>query len=179
MNNDKMLQFVKRWRALEAAQRDLDFRISEWARDLRSEFVAGKAGDDRFVSWCDQELGITKAQADGLLRRVSLLSVVPDAKTWNSFGGYEKLLPISDMPRKEQVATIEAAKASKLTIATIVRQRSKPTPTATDSVDRPERVTASPAEDAAALAEFIDQVCPNVPRSIKRLVDRYLQSRAA
>ena len=179
MNNDKMLHFVKRWRALEAAQRDLDFKISEFARDVRSEFPAGKVGDDRFTAWLDVELGFTKAQADGLLRRVSLLSVVPDVKTWNHHGGYEKLLPISDLPRKEQVATLEAAKASKLTIATIIRQRSKPVAAPADSIERPEVRTASPAEDAAALAEFIDSTCPTIPRSIKRLVDRYLQSRAA
>lgn len=34
MTNDKMIQFVKRWRALEKASRDLDWGRSVLARDI-------------------------------------------------------------------------------------------------------------------------------------------------
>lgn len=163
------LRLIKAFRALEAEQKDLDFRRSQWAREVR----ALAPSDAKFVDWCGVELGLTQAQAKELLDRAATLAIVPDVKTWNEHGGFQKLRKLVELPKKEQVAVIEAAKVSGYAVSTVIKQRGH-APTAAPVAT----IAVGPAADAAALAEYIRGLqAANaqivVTREIRALLRRY------
>jgi len=163
------MRLIKAWRALEAAQKDLDYKKSEWAREVRSLAPT----DAKFIDWCSVELRLTQAQAKELLDRAATLAIVPDVKTWNTHGGFQKLRKLVELPKKEQVAVIEAAKVSGHAISTVLQQRGH-VPTSAPVAS----VLVGPAADAAALAAFIRGVIENgasivVTREIRALLRRY------
>ncbi len=122
MQNEEMLKFVKRWRALEAAQKDLDFARSTWARDLRSHW-AGNHGDEKFVQWCETELGLSAAQSAELLARAAARALVTDPKEWSDAGGFVRIRPLVGLPKREVAACLSAAKAGGYALSTVLRQR--------------------------------------------------------
>lgn len=181
MNIDRNIHFIKLWKKIEKDQQDIDFRKSEWSRDLRKNC----ANDAEFVAWCDVELGMARNTADELLRRARLISVVVDASTWNRLGGYEKLQPLlmMSLPRKEQIAIIEAAKiANYRSILPIMKQRGhapSPRPPSPRSTERLPVVATPTAIDIKRLAEFIDETYKNPPADIRRIIKKYIASVAA
>lgn len=145
MNNARMIDFVKRWRSIERRQKDLDFERSAWARDLRAECES----DRDFVEWCQREAGMSEPVARELLARVAAASIVTDAKTWDTLGGFAQVRSLAALPTKRaKVDAIEAAKSTGLRLSTIVR-RSVPSP----DIAPTKAITAK--EDAAVLAKFI------------------------
>ncbi len=155
ITTDQTTKLLKRWRKLEADQRDLDFRVSEFARDLRD--VCG--GELPAVAWCSTELGMTELQAKALLARGALVDVVPDAPTWNRLGGYQKIRVLEQVPTKRaRVEFVEKAKSQNLQIASVIRKERAAEQQRTGVV--PVQV-ATPREDAAVMAKFI---LAHVPR---------------
>lgn len=170
------MHFIKLWKKIEKDQQELDFRKSEWARDL----LAWRKTEESFIRWCADEIGMQRIQAQEMLRRAKLVTVVADAPTWNKLGGYEKLQPLvsKELPRKEQIAIVEAAKVSGYVdrpIARVMQQRGhlpKPEPTKT-TAHLP--VIATPtAREIKLLAEFINETYKNPPPEVRRVVSKYL-----
>lgn len=180
MTTDKNINFIKLWRKIEKDQQELDFRKSEWARDLRRECKS----DDEFTRWCADQIGMVHAQAEELLRRAKLVTIVADAPTWNRLGGYEKLQPLisKDLPRKEQVAIVEAAKVSGYVdrpIMRVMQQRGHIAPPVAPRSTAHLPVIATPtAHEIQRLARFIDETYKNPPPDIRRIVSKYVADKA-
>jgi hypothetical protein len=88
VNNDKMIQFVKRWREIERLQKNIDFDRGQLARGIRAEFEKGARGDEQFRNWCVVEIGMTAYGARELLLMAVAASVVPDeshGRNWAAF----------------------------------------------------------------------------------------------
>lgn len=188
------LALIKRFRALEAAQRDLDFNMSQWARDLRACFESGKPGDNAFVKWCETELSLTEGKArHDLLVRAAAADAVKDIDTWNTVGGFKTIRALTELPRKEQVACLGAVKASGYSLRTVLKERGHgPAPIAPGSGPAtpiqkrapsapPAAIADSVAKaDAAELAAYIATCTAAngwvLPRAIARILKRYTTS---
>lgn len=176
MTTDKTMHFIKLWRKIQKDQEELDFRKAEWARDLRKEHKS----DDAFIEWCRVELEMAHGTADELLRRAKLITVIPDAPTWNKLGGYEKLQPLvsKHLPRKEQVAIVEAAKVSGYVdrpITRVMQQRGHlPAPTPARSTAHLPVIATPTAHEIQRLAAFIDATIKNPPPDVRRIVSKYV-----
>ncbi len=168
MHNDKMIQFVKRWRDLDKRQADIDHERSTLCREIRSQFDSGPTGDDKFLDWCALELGLPLGPAQDALSRAAASKVVPDSATWKKLGGFRQIRHVAAISdKRQQVAVLEAAKASGKAISTIIRERSG---------DSPERI--NPRADAEALAAYVEGLAAaitalNVPKHITAIVERY------
>lgn len=193
MNNDKMIQFVKRWLDIERRQKDLDFERSKLSRDIRCEFPSGERGDEQFSNWCVNELGLTSWAAKELLTRAVAATVVPDERTWKMIGGFRAIRPLQDLTKTQQVTVLEAAKTSGRAPINIMRERGliqAPTPreparipARTSSpvnvtiVRKPPQNDSAPVRDAyadaVALAQYIARTGKDLPRDIIAIVARY------
>lgn len=124
MRKDEVFDFQKRWTALEKLSRDVDYQISVYALDLRNKFPKGDAGDEKFVDWCVAYLtGINEARAKGLLTR-ALTAAMCDENTYKRVGGaHKKVVQLAFLDKKEQIATIDAAKTQNKQIADVMRER--------------------------------------------------------
>jgi len=201
VTQSKTFQFQQRWRALEKSQRDLDFAKAQFARELRAEFPSGKTGDGEFIWWCETELGLTEGQVRAeLLARAAAIAVVPDEKTWTQVGGFKAIRKIAEVPaRRDQVAVIEAVKASGKAVTTVLRERGLDGLTPVRSVSKPVKppvvVTirktsvlppSTPANDdgsaradAIALSQYVARTCKNIPREIMKIIAKYSRESAA
>lgn len=168
---DKLFQLAKRFREISKLVRDADFKLCEWSRDLRAEYPAGTAGDEAFVRWCGDELGVTDGEARfDLLPRAAAFAVAPDLATWSEIGGYRAARKLSRLPRKEQVACIGAMKASGYGVDKIMRDRGHgPKPIGTPKLAAPTN------HDAEVLARFIADTLKSVPPKISAVVSRYVK----
>ena len=183
MTVDTRHKLIKIWRAIQKDQRDLDFRKSAFSKELRSHFAPGKTGDHMFHKWCLDNLGLQRNQTQELLARGAAVTVVPDADTWNVLGGYRQIAHVRELPRKEQVAVIEAAKKSGYAIRTIMAKRGHSLPGyAPEPVGRtskqPEKPASKPQRrgvyaDIAALANFVADSKLKLPADIRVIVDMY------
>lgn len=189
MNSGKMMEFIKRWREIEQTQKAIDFERSVLARDIRAEFPDGDEGDKKFTDWCAHQLGLTVTGANELLLRATAAVIVPDEKTWNVVGGYRSIRHLQDLPKRDQVNVLEAAKSTGKAILNLVKERGlgpmlPPTaPRASAPVVRPpvhqfqapaKVVDESQAQqDAETLAKFIAKYCKTIPRDILSIIHRY------
>lgn len=167
MNNAKMIQFVKRWRALEKEQSSLDYRKGEWAKDVRNEC----GSDEKFIKWCETEIGLTELQSRKLIERIAVLRLVPDEATHTRLGGHKKIAPVLSLPtQRERVSVIEAAKAECKAIVTVVNERRR----VALGIPEPER--RSPLTDATRLAAFIlARIEPSkIPPDLNEVIRRYV-----
>lgn len=152
MNIDRLNAFIDRWRDIEQRQKDIDHARAVWVRDLL-EACDGKR--QAFIDWCKRELNLTDFQCTGLLERVAVLEVVPEAPDWRKHGGWRGLAPLASVMRKsERIAVVEAAKTQGLAISTVVRQRREAQRAARPDIAPVKRIP-TPAEDAACMARFI------------------------
>ncbi len=175
--NGEVHAFIKLWRAIERDQRELDFRKSTFSKDLRAKFSAGKAGDNSFRKWCEDHLGLKFNQSEELLARGIAVTIIPDVGTWNEMGGYDAIGKMRDLPKKEQIACVNAAKASNYTLKTVLKQRGHgyTAPTTPITTRKPGKPARSAAEiDVEILAAYVARTCKNMPRHIEKLVSRYL-----
>jgi ribosomal protein S18 len=190
MTNDKMIQFVKRWREIERAQKDIDFTRSELARDIRAEFPRGDNGDQQFTNWCVNELGLTAFAVKELLLRAVAATVVPDERTYKMVGGFKAIRPMQDLTKSQQVIVLEAAKAQSKAPRTIMKERgllqsmpvtpARVTPVLPAPVlDRTANHNAPKSEherDAEVLARYIAKTGRDIPRDIMALIAKYSPS---
>jgi hypothetical protein len=163
MNRDKSFEYVKQWRELERRQKELDFEQSQWARRLRGEFAKGEVGDEHFTGWCVTELDIAKSKIAELLLRATAAAIVSDPATWKRVGGYATIKHLDEFSRRDQVAVLEAVKATGKAIRTVVEERGLREPVKRHDARK----------DAAVLAVFVRGNCRDVPPYIKAIVARY------
>lgn len=187
MNNDKLIQFVKRWRDIESRQKSVDYDRSRLASDIRHEFPSGDVGDKKFVNWCAVELGLSEGQSKELLLRAVAFAVVPDEKTYNNVGGYKAIRHLQDLSKRDQVNILEAAKTSGRAILSVVKERGlapKTIPATVPPARAPVKpykpfvsesptARASATEDAEALSRYIAMNCKNIPKDILTIMNRY------
>jgi hypothetical protein len=119
MNSEVLIALVKLFRKLEADQKDLDFRRAQWARDARTHFP----DDKRFILWCQADLGITYAAAQDLCLSARAAVIVPDAKMWNKVGGARSIKAVLDLPKREQIDTIQSAVARGIGVRSVYNER--------------------------------------------------------
>lgn len=163
---DRLFQLAKRYRELAKARRDLDFKLCQWARDLRREFP----NEEDFVRWCVDELGLTDGEVRfDLIPRSAAFDVAPDPATWSEIGGYKAARKLARLPRKEQVACIAAMKSTGYGVDKIMRDRGHTATPALTPAPAP-----APSDDAAKLARFIAETLHHIPNDIKRIVERYV-----
>jgi hypothetical protein len=174
--------FIKRWRALEKQQADLDFARSLWAKELRACFNKGQAGDSKFLRWCQDFLGSDITfQAGELLKRATLVQTIDKPEDWNRLGGFREIRKVLDLPtEKDRSAVLQAAsKPGGYRIATLVRnhqianappaKKIAPLPVQ-DKVNAPARGMRRDIQD---LAQYIAKNCKNLPPDIRVIVDMY------
>ena len=183
MTVDMRHKMIKVWRAIQKDQRDLDFRKSAFSKDLRAHFAAGKTGDNLFHKWCLDNLGLQRNQTQELLARGVAATIVPDADTWNLLNGYKSIAYVRDLPRKEQIAVIEAAKKSGYSIRTIMTKRGHSLPgyapepvvpsnkPIAKTTDKPQR--RGVYADIKALANFVANSSLKLPTDVRVIVDMY------
>lgn len=154
--------------ALEREQRDLDFRRAEWARDARSAHNS----DDAFRAWCREALELREAQIADLLFMGRAARVIADADTWRRVGGLSQIRAVQLLTsERDQVSILEAAKANRGAIRTLVREHiAKTTP-----AKKPGASTLIPVvltgPDAAALLNYLRSL-RRAPLEIKAIADR-------
>jgi hypothetical protein len=183
MTIDARHKMIKIWRAIQKDQRELDFRKSEFSKDLRAHFAAGKAGDEMFHRWCLDNLGLQRNQTQELLARGVAATIVSDADTWNLLNGYKSIAYVRELPRKEQIAVIEAAKKSGYSIRTIMAKRGHSLPGyAPDPVVKSdkslEKSTTKPQRrgvyaDITVLANYMAAQSLKLPADVRVIVDMY------
>lgn len=170
MNNDKMIQYVKRWQKLERERKSYEYGLCMFCRDLRKEV----SSDAQFVKWCCDELGLPPPTAAGLLTRVAISRLASDESDFDRLGGFKGLrYVVENLPdRRQQVEAVEAARASGKTAMSIVIERRKAaekseSDDAIDSID--------PRLDAVALARFIVKSVDagKIPADVMTRVKRY------
>lgn len=183
MTIDARHRFIKVWRAIQKDQAELDFRKSAFSKELRAQFSPGKSGDETFHKWCMEYLGLQRNQTQELLARGVAVTIVNDPLTWNTLGGYKSIAYVRELPRKEQVAVIDAAKKSGYSIRTIMAKRGhtlpgyapepakKSTDPITQSATKPQR--RGVYADITALSNFVAGLSVKMPADIKAIVDMY------
>lgn len=149
MNIDLTHKHRKVFAQLLREQKNLDYRMSVAARDLRADC----ASDAAFIKWLDTEFGMSPGQAKELLRRAAAVKVVPTADDWNALGGFSKIEPVLEFPKREQAQIINTAKVEARSIPSVIRairpiSPSNPAPGPTKSERKQMR-------DAELFAKFI------------------------
>jgi hypothetical protein len=181
INKDKSFAFRKRFADLFKEEKDVDFRKSQACHELRKEFPAGEKGDIQFVDWFEQEFGLTILQGREMLNRATTFAVVKDEPTWKQLGGYKAIRAVEELPKKQQIEVIEVCKATAKAPRTVMRERNygsyKPAPAPIVPINAPK--TPAPADvraistDAKIMAAYILEHCPNAPKNLVRIAERY------
>lgn len=122
MNTSKTLEYIKRWRGLESSRKQLDYELSHWCHDLRSEFPAGKVGDDKLRDWVDAELDLNAQRREEILTRAAAFLALPDRAQYEGLGGYRHVKALVPLTKRERVSAIGEAKASGHLIGRIARR---------------------------------------------------------
>ena len=177
MTVDQDTRLLRALRSLEKQQREIDFGFAKWAKDLRAVCKS----DSEFLTWCQERAGYPLHRAEAMLKRVAVIGLVSDEPSWDKLGGYEKIQPLvtHDLPRKEQIAIIEAAKASGYSpkagpITRIMQQRGHlPPPAPVRSTAHLPVIATPTAHEIERLARFIDETYKNPPPDIRRIVSKY------
>lgn len=179
MNIDKTHKHRKIFAQLLKEQKNLDYRISVAARDLRDDC----ASDREFIKWLDAEFGLNEIKACELLDRAAAVSVVSEADDWKELGGFEKIRPVLAFPKREQAAIVKEAKAEVLKIPTVIRRRHPPVPVVPmkrdTTVEMPKlRPTSRKLSDAEVLAQWIADGCQmqrgKLPAEVDVIVRMYV-----
>ena len=166
MNSEKLISLVKQFREIERAQKDLDFRKAQWAREARGCFV----DDRRFIAWCKADVGLTDPAAQDLCLLARAAGIVPDPKTWIRLGGSREIREVSRLPTKrQQIDVLEAAKATGRAVRALVKERMPANDIAPVIRAAPRKMS-----DAEVLARFIaENVVRKLPPEVEMLVRMY------
>lgn len=109
MTPEKSHALIKEWRQIAAERKSVDYRMARWSGRVRAEFMAGGTGDAQFFKWLDTELGLSNAEKIEALNLARSFKIVPDEQTWAAQGAAQ-IRRLLDIPKREQVAVLEAAK---------------------------------------------------------------------
>ncbi len=169
MKPSQLLEFVKRWKALERQQHDIDCERARWCSDLRAEFSNGSAGDEQFCKWLSVEIGLTFEQQQDCLARAKAFSIIPDQQQWRELGGFVQVRKLIPLDKKERVAVIGAAKQTGYRISTVVRQREAKALTPNAEPPR--------TPDIVLLAEFVESI-DDVPEEVREVARRHIRARS-
>lgn len=145
MTPDKSHQLIKEWRKIMADKKSVDYRLAQWAHNVRSEFPAGTTGDTKCSAWLSVELGLTKSEQVEMLLLARSFKVVPDQEIWTEQGATQ-IRKLVDLPKAEQVAALSAAKAEKRKIGSVLKSRADAASFRAGRADQP--------DDAKILARF-------------------------
>lgn len=156
MNPAKSHALVKEWRQIVADRKAVDFRMAKWAHTARAEFGSGATGDEQFFKWLETELGLATAERVEALNLARSFKVVPDPKIWADQGAAQ-IRRLVDLPRKEQVAVIEAAKVEGKKIGSVIRGREEAADARSGKREEPTRKPPDiqvARNDKAVIAKF-------------------------
>lgn len=184
MNSEVLIALAKRFRKIEADQKDLDFRKAEWARDARAQFP----DDERFILWCKSDLGETHSAALSLCLSVRAVAVARDARTWEKIGGRRSILAVEKMPKREQIRTLQAAVARGVSVRAIVNEHTRSSappvpykprviPAGTPLAEWVSDCKRGKMSDVEMLARFIADhldVLPKLPPKVEVIVRMYV-----
>ena len=161
MNKDKTFAFQQRWRQIAGIKKDLDWKITEFSADLRSEFPDGATGDKQLIKWSDVELGMPSYVAQELLLRANTHTTVGDKKKYESVGGFNAVRQVARLPKRQQVHVIQSALDQNKNVRSVMREQGL--------IEEPKAVLAD-NPDAKMLAQFIlDNVKTQLPPRIHNL----------
>jgi len=122
MTFEKSRALIKEWRQIVADRKTVDYRMARWAQRVRLEFSSGSAGDEQFFKWLETELGLSNAEKVEALNLARSFKIVPDQQTWAAQGAAQ-IRRLIDLPKREQVAVLEAAKIEDRKIGSVLRGR--------------------------------------------------------
>lgn len=159
-------QFIQRWKELFQAQKDLDYKKSVFARDLRARFEAGEPGDTSFLNWCQDKLELHPRSAAEMLTRAFTASIAVDDKTYKAIGGYREVRNLLDKPKREQVKIIQTAVDEHRGVNAVMRNITSTLPF---------KQHFSTATDVRVLADYISRNGKNVPADVRVVVERYVK----
>lgn len=167
---------LERMSELQGMYRRADALRFTIAKDMRDVFPKGGAvanldGDAQMIAWCTQNMIVDGKKCTNIHARYWLaysiaLQVFKDADKIRSAGGRGAVEMISSLPREEQVKIFIRAKEESKPILEVWRERGH---------DDSTRVKVTPALDAKALAEFLEEKKISLPHHIKVIVERYLR----
>lgn len=173
MNSSIEFQLIKRFRQLAKDREDLDFRFAQWCKDAR----AAEATDAAFIKWCQLKLELTDYKAHEMLQLAGVAALASDAHTFETLGGPTgaKLIPVLALPKREQVAVVQAAKLEVRSIRSVMQARGHITPITPAAIPAQEKKRIS---DVALLAKYIAEHLPNarLPSDVQTIVLMYVPS---
>jgi hypothetical protein len=123
MSPEKSLEYIKRWKGLECRRQQLDYDVSRWCNDVRSEFQMGAEGDAKFRNWIDVELALSETRKAEIVLRVAAFSALPDRAQYESLGGFSHVKKLIPLNKRDRVSVIGEARASGKLIGGVIRAR--------------------------------------------------------
>lgn len=99
LSQDKIDQYVKRYRTLTHRQGELDFDMAKLAHELRNEFVTGASGDYSFRKMVVNEFGAGAPAAAKLLKAAKSLKLVKTRTAWSDLGGWSSITFLMNLPQ--------------------------------------------------------------------------------
>lgn len=163
MNAEKLINYVKRFRNLEARKKDLEHDYNVLCREVRSEYPDGARGDAMFDKFLETEFQLGAYERREFLLRAVTANVVPDKETLKRIGGFRSVVHVIALSKKEQIEVLKTVTSSNKSIVTVMRERGH---------------YATPKKgpsDAEVLAQFVVDRCRNLPDNIREIVERQLK----
>lgn len=152
---------ITRFRELEREGAALEQKRRVWANDVHK---AVNNSDENMLAWLKTTLELSDAAATLWVHRAIAYKVAPDEATHKALGGTTEIKRVAHLPRKEQVAILEAAKVQKVKIVTVLRERGHLPPLPSTPV------APSVRTQLEELATFIDGCGVRLPNKIKAIV---------
>jgi hypothetical protein len=156
MTPEKSHALIKEWRQIVAERKSVDYRMARWSNRARAEFGSGSTGDEQFFKWLETELGLSNMEKVEALNLARSFKIVPDEPTWSAQGAAQ-IRRLIDLPKREQVAVLEAAKVEDRKIGSVLRGREEAAEARTSKGGNERSRAASPAAapgDKKIIARF-------------------------
>lgn len=151
--------FVKRWQVIQRKTKELDWKKTQFAKDLRAQFET----DKQLIKWCEDELGMAGGVAQELILRAFAAPIVKDAATWQAVGGFTSVRQVFGLTKQLQARVVQSAVLQSKSIRSVMREQG---------------LIAEPSyqkTDAEILAEFlVDLGVAKIPKSIQAIINKYV-----
>ncbi len=186
--NPRLAKLKTLYERIQKDMVDMDFNLSQWAKETRSVWPSGEAGNKKFTEWCKEKLELTDHKAEALLRRSYAASLVSDAKSWHQLKGFEGIEPVLELSPLEQLAVVGHAIESVKKIRSAMKDLGfGPTPAVALSStskaaklsapqSQAKHVSAAASKDIAILANYL-ATKKGLPVDIRVIVDMYKTGR--
>lgn len=158
----KTIEFTKRWQVIQRKKKELDWETTQFARELREQFDT----DKQLIKWCDIELGLAEHVAQELVLRANVASVVKDATTWQSVGGFTSVRQVVGLTRQQQTDVVQSAVLQNKSVRAVMREQG---------------LVAEPVHqktDAEILAEFVLDLGIKIPSSVQKVISKYIVAKS-